>query len=212
MLSSCIYEGTIRHRRFLPVENAFRYRLFLVYLDLSELERVFALHPLWSCERPNIAWLRRGTTSGTRVCPWNRRCATSCRPAPGGGRPGPSACSATCAISATASTRRASSTVGIPTDTRVETIIVEIHNTPWGEVHTYVLDRAWNEHPVAGLAPPPDGQGVPRLALHRHGHPLRLALPHPGDELKVHMIDYQKGARLFDASLALRRTQITRAA
>jgi len=59
MLASCIYEGTIRHRRFLPVENAFRYRLFMVYLDLSELERVFALNPLWSRTGPNLAWLRR---------------------------------------------------------------------------------------------------------------------------------------------------------
>ena len=29
-----------------------------------------------------------------------------------------------------------------PEGTRLETIVVEIHNTPWGEVHCYVLDES----------------------------------------------------------------------
>ncbi len=33
-------------------------------------------------------------------------------------------------------------------DIRVETIVVEIHNTPWGEHHCYVLGDKQNEHPV----------------------------------------------------------------
>jgi len=70
MLKSCIYEGSIRHRRFLPVKNEFRYRLFLIYLDLSELKRVFALHPLWSCDRPNIAWFRREDHFGDPQVPY----------------------------------------------------------------------------------------------------------------------------------------------
>jgi DUF1365 family protein len=32
----------------------------------------------------------------------------------------------------------------------------------------------------------------------------------PGDALNVHMIDYEKGEKLFDASLALQRRDITR--
>ena len=41
-MKSCIYEGTIRHRRFAPVKNEFRYRLFLMYLDFSEIKQVFS--------------------------------------------------------------------------------------------------------------------------------------------------------------------------
>jgi len=58
-MKSCIYEGFIRHRRFSPVRNEFQYRLFMMYLDLSELQQVFSLHPRWSCDRPNVAWFRR---------------------------------------------------------------------------------------------------------------------------------------------------------
>ena len=37
MTASAVYEGWVRHRRFEPVEHDFRYRLFLMYLDLGEL-------------------------------------------------------------------------------------------------------------------------------------------------------------------------------
>ncbi len=35
---SCVYEGWVRHRRFEPVEHAFRYRLSLLYSDVEDDE------------------------------------------------------------------------------------------------------------------------------------------------------------------------------
>ena len=40
-MKSCIYEGTVRHRRYRPRPNHFQYRLFFMYLDLAELPRLF---------------------------------------------------------------------------------------------------------------------------------------------------------------------------
>ncbi len=54
-LQSCLYVGRVRHRRFAPIENAFTYSAFWVYLDLSELERAFAGRWLWSTSRPAVA-------------------------------------------------------------------------------------------------------------------------------------------------------------
>ncbi|OVE75485.1 hypothetical protein BVX97_04445, partial [bacterium E08(2017)] len=34
-MKSCIYKGHIRHRRFLPISNEFRYGIFMLYLDLE---------------------------------------------------------------------------------------------------------------------------------------------------------------------------------
>ena len=59
MTQSAIYEGSVRHRRFKPVLNTFRYRLFLMYLDLAELPTLFAPYRLWSLEKPNVATFRR---------------------------------------------------------------------------------------------------------------------------------------------------------
>ena len=58
-MESAIYEGKVRHRRFLPVENVFEYRLFMMYLDLSELNQVFSKHWFWSVDHWNLAYLRR---------------------------------------------------------------------------------------------------------------------------------------------------------
>ncbi len=38
-MNSCLYVGQVKHRRFAPRPHAFSYRLFMVYLDLGELQR-----------------------------------------------------------------------------------------------------------------------------------------------------------------------------
>ena len=53
-----LYEGTLRHRRRSP-RHEFAYPVALPYLDLAELDEVFARHPLWSLERPNAVSFRR---------------------------------------------------------------------------------------------------------------------------------------------------------
>ena len=53
-MHSCIYEGTIRHRRFRPRPNMFQYRLFFMFLDLGELPTLFDHHAFWSYEGMNI--------------------------------------------------------------------------------------------------------------------------------------------------------------
>ena len=58
-LKSCIYEGHVRHRRFRPVENSFRYRIFFMFLDLEELPGLFHRNIFWSHDRVNLAYLRR---------------------------------------------------------------------------------------------------------------------------------------------------------
>ncbi len=57
---SCVYVGSVHHRRRTPVEHSFRYRVFMLYLDLDELDEVFTRRMLWSTKRPALArWRRR---------------------------------------------------------------------------------------------------------------------------------------------------------
>ena len=58
-MDSCILEGTLCHRRFTAPQRTFSYSLFMVYLDLAELDTVFAGRWLWSTRAPNLAWFRR---------------------------------------------------------------------------------------------------------------------------------------------------------
>lgn len=59
VLQSAIYEGTVRHRRYTPKAHDFSYQVFMVYLDLEEIDRVFNQSRSWSCERFSLAWFRR---------------------------------------------------------------------------------------------------------------------------------------------------------
>ena len=68
-MQSCIYEGTVRHRRFRPVANAFRYRLFLMFLDLDELPDLFTGRLAWSIDRFNLAYFRRADHLGDPKVP-----------------------------------------------------------------------------------------------------------------------------------------------
>jgi len=94
-------------------------------------------------------------------------------------------------------------------DIRVETIVVEIHNTPWGEHHCYVLGDRNNEQTVNHWR---------RYRFNKmfHVSPFidmdiyydwRFRVP--GKIIRVHMIDIEKGEKLFDASLMLKRRLIT---
>ena len=47
-MHSAIYQGFLRHRRFLPHAHRFSYRVFMMYLDLDELDSVLAVSPFWS--------------------------------------------------------------------------------------------------------------------------------------------------------------------
>jgi len=209
-MKSCIYEGFIRHRRFFPVRNEFRYRLFMMYLDLSELQQVFSLHPRWSCDRPNAAWFRRKDHFGDPRVPLEQAVRDRVLAETGRRPAGP--IRVLCHMRYFGHCLNPASFYYCwdASDTRVETIVVEIHNTPWGEVHTYVLDQSEDRHPL------PDWHRH-QFAKAFHVSPFidmdiqyDWRFREPGEALNVHMIDYQNGKRLFDASLGVRRCGITR--
>lgn len=49
---SAIYYGWVRHRRYYPREHDFRYRVYMMYLDLDEIDSVCALSRLYSTTGP----------------------------------------------------------------------------------------------------------------------------------------------------------------
>ena len=52
---STIYHGMVRHRRFTPRSHTFRYRIFMMYFDLDELDDVLAMSPWWSMKSWSLA-------------------------------------------------------------------------------------------------------------------------------------------------------------
>jgi DUF1365 family protein len=53
-MNSCLYECEVMHHRLAPKEHHFRYRIFMMALDLDELDEVAARIPIFGRNRANI--------------------------------------------------------------------------------------------------------------------------------------------------------------
>jgi DUF1365 family protein len=190
----------------------FQYRLFFMFLDLAELPNLFDVHPLWSHERFNIACFRRRDHFGNPAISLDQAVRDLVEDRLGSRPKGPIRLLTHLRYLGHCFNPASFYYCYDSADTAVDTIVVEIHNTPWAERYCYVLGAEQNEHPIK------------RWRRHHlikafHVSPFIDMDIHydwrfcePGDTLKVHMIDYQKGEKLFDASLALHRRAITRPA
>jgi uncharacterized protein len=207
--ASAVYEGWVRHRRFEPVEHSFRYRFFLMYLDLDELPGVLDPFPGWSARRPALARFRREDFLGDPARPL-AECARDAVQAETGERPaGP--------VRLLAGLRYLGHTFNPvsfyycfdPGGERVRAVVAEVENIPWGERHAYVLDRGGRRGTVL----------CDELDKTLHVSPLMsmdqtyaFRATEPGDRLAVHIESRPRSGegKSFDATLSLRRRELSR--
>lgn len=210
-MHSALYTGSLRHRRFAPREHEFSYRLFMMYVDLAELNDVFHGRWLWSTARPAVAWLRRRDYLGDPSLPIDRavreRVAmhTGIRPV------GPIRMLTHLRYFGVSFNPVTFYYCYDATGTEVELVVAEITNTPWSERHVYVLSDTVRESHA-------------RLLRYRFGKDFHVSpfmpmdltydwrFSRPGERLTVHMENFDGGGKLFDATLDLRRRAITPAA
>jgi DUF1365 family protein len=211
-VNSCLYEGHVWHRRFTPKEHSFRYRLFLVYMDLDEMDSLFGRHGLWSIRWPAFAWFRRGDYLGNPDQSLSESVRdtveqkTCIRPR------GP--------IRLLTSFRYfgfSMNPVSLyycfnETGEQVESVLAEVSNTPWNEKHCYAL------HPSEWKT----DSGSHRMASLRHGKEFHVSpfmpmdmeyrwqLLEPGPQLSVKIESFQGDAQRFAATLSMKRTPLTR--
>jgi DUF1365 family protein len=211
-MQSCLYRGWVRHRRYAPLGHAFRYRVFLLYLALDELEQgllsAARLSPLFSIDRPNLISFRRRDYLGDARVPLDRAVRdlvereTGRRPA---GR-----------IALLTHPRYFGYVMNpvsfyycyTPAGDAVDTVVAEIENTPWGERHAYVLDEAQNLGSLRHKRYRFDKRfHVSPFMPMQQTYDWRFRTP--GEHVAVHMQSFeQRGPaleRVFDATMALRR-------
>ena len=209
-MHSCIYEGTIRHRRFRPRPNKFQYRLFFMFLDLAELPTLFDIHPLWAYERFNLACFRRRDHFGDPGIPLAQAVADLVEDRLGRRPTGPIRLLTHLRYFGHCFNPASFYYCYNPADNGVDTIVVEIHNTPWRERHCYVLGAEHSVHPIKHWRRHQFKKIFhvsPFIDMDIH---YDWRFREPDDSLRVHMIDYDNGEKLFDASLALQRREINR--
>lgn len=211
MMNSSIYRGQVRHRRFSPASHEFQYSLYMLLLDLDELPKVFDQSLLFSARGPAAARFRRDDHFGDPEKPL-RVCVEELVEDATGTRPtGP--------ISLLTHLRyfgHCFNPISLyycfsPDHQRVEHVVAEVSNTPWGERHCYVLsDHNATEHKQ-------------RSHSYRHSKAFHVSpfmnmdmdyawkIREPDELLSVHIENLRGEERLFDASLTLERLPLTAA-
>lgn len=209
MTESAVYEGWVRHRRFDPVAHEFRYPLFLIYLDLAELPEVLDPYPLWSARRRAAARFRRADFLGDPARPLDA-CVRDAVEAETGARPaGP--------VRLLGGLRYLGHSFNpvsfyycFDPPGRVQAVVAEVENIPWGEKHAYVLQRGERVGPVLSQQLDKSLHVSPLMGMDQT---YRFSASEPGETLSVqiesHPRDGEDG-KTFDATLNLRRRELSR--
>jgi uncharacterized protein len=201
--ASCIYEGTIRHRRVAP-RREFRHRLALWYVDLDELPELLdgrLLEP-----SPGALRFRRRDYHGDPRVPLAEAVRETVGAASGSRPTGP--------IRLLAQLRSYGHCfnpvsfyycMSAGAD-RVQAILAEVTNTPWGERHAYVLGGGGEGSPLLVSSVDKAMHVSPFMPMDLR-YTTRASVP--GQTLSVHMESNRAGARVFDATLSLSRRELT---
>ncbi|WP_405231327.1 DUF1365 domain-containing protein [Lentisalinibacter salinarum] len=207
-MQSCIYRGWVRHRRFGAPEHDFRYRLFMVFLDLQELDRLRGRLLLWSARRFAPVRFRRADHLGDPSRPLDE-CVRELVAARTGRRPA----GRIFLLSHLAYFGHSFNPVSIyycmdEGGEEMEAVVLEVNNTPWGEQHCYVL-AGDSLRPAAGgrrAGFDKDFHVSPFLPMDMR---YQCYFSRPGEMLSVAMNDFQDGELRLQASMVLRRRPLT---
>ena len=215
-MNSAIYKGWVAHQRYLPKAHGFRYRVFMMYLDLDELPQLFNQSRFWSLEKNNIAQFKRADYYGNPAKPLKAEISDLIMAATD---------NAPCGAIRLLTNMRYFGHCFNPVSfyycfeadgITLQAIVTHITNTPWGEDYAYVHDFS-NEKLVKQTK---NGE-ITVFKLHKDFHvspfmPMDIiydwAFKYEGINILVHMKNYKNNVQLFNATLALERHEISPAA
>ena len=138
-MHSCLYEGTVRHRRLTPVAHQFHHSLFMMYLDLDELPTLFRNRWFWSNERANVAVFRRCDHFGDPAVSLDETVRTLVESRTGRRPTGPIRLLTHLRYFGYCFNPLSVYFCFAPDGQSLDIVVAEVSNTPWGERHCYVL-------------------------------------------------------------------------
>lgn len=191
-----------------PREHAFRFRQFMLYLDLEELPTLFEGTRWFSIDKANLASFRREDYLGPSDVPLREAVARRVEEATGRRPAGPIRLLTHLRYFGYVFNPVSFYYCFDESGERVETIVAEITNTPWKERHAYVLRRG------------EESNGALRFRFEKAFYvspfmPMEIdydwSFTEPGEELFVHMNLRRTGEqpKEFDATMSLERRPMT---
>ena len=202
---SCIYAGKVNHHRYFPVNHAFEYTLFMMYLDLAEMPNLFKPFWFWSCQKPNLASFFRSDYFDGSAKNLDLSIRELITKETGDHANGPIRLLTHLRYFGYIFNPVSFYYCFDAKDESLEFIVAEITNTPWGERHSYVLNCKTHDAPY-------------QFQFEKSFHvspfmPMSMQydwrFKAPTDQLYIHMENLQDGIKKFDATLMLERIEIS---
>jgi DUF1365 family protein len=203
--ASALYEGTVRHRRMAVRLREFRYSIHMVYVDLDELPEL--LGGRLASPRAGVVRFRRsdylGDPQEDLAAAVRRRVAglTGLEPA------GPVRLLTNLRTFGHCFNPVSFYYCFDPAGERVEAVLAEVTNTPWGERHVYALTRCDATGRILSGRSEKLLHVSPFMGMD-HEYEWRVSVP--SERLSVHIESHREGERAFDATLNLARRELTR--
>ena len=194
MIRSGIYTGTIRHRRFAVRDQEFTHGVAMAYLDLDELPGLLGGRLV--SRRPGLVRFRRSDYLGDPATPLDAAVREVVAARTGRAPDGPIR-----VLTHLRSFGHCFNPVSFyycfaADGERLEAVVAEVTNTPWGERHAYVVGGELEKQLHVSPFMPMDQRYTVRA-------------PAPGETLSVHIESRQDGSVAFDATLGLKRRPLT---
>lgn len=194
-MNSCLYQGVLRHRRLQPKAHHFRYSLFMAWLDLDELEKL----PTVGIRRNRFAAAAFHDADYPLGTPLKENVLARLHSLTG---------------------ERPDGRVMLLTQLRyfgfhfnpvnfyycydqvgiLRWVLAEVRNTPWNERHYYAVN---------GLDAQPTEKAFHVSPFNPMDMVYHWRFNRPGKTLHMHIENHQE-TKVFDATLALTRTPLTR--
>lgn len=202
-MNSAIYTGIVYHCRLAPKQHAFSYKVFMMYLDLDELDSVFSGTPFWSSKKPSLAWFRRKDFLNPAEPDLKKAVLDAVYEFSGERLDGP--------VRLLTNLRYFCYQINpiscyyvFDAQQSLRYIVAEVTNTPWSERIHYVI--------------PAGDQGLAEYNFSKQMHvspfmPMdmeyRWRSNAPGDQLEIDLQNWRENQLAFNARLRLQRKSIT---
>lgn len=203
-MKSCIYRGQVWHRRHSPKTHYFKYDVFMMYIDLDELPKLFNGVLGWSAKNPALAWFRRKDFLGESHLSVTESVKKRIHEETGNNFDG--------SIRLLANLRYFGYLINplacyycFDRDEQLQYIVAEVTNTPWKESHSYVLS----------CNPKSEQQRI-RFSKVLHVSPFNLMDViyewrgnSPGNKLNLHLSNWVGDLKQFEAGMSLQSQALT---
>lgn len=207
-MHSSIFSGQVSHSRKTPLGHAFRYRVFMMYLDLDELDTVFSGRWFWSTKRPALARFRREHHFGDPSEPLAKSVRDLVEERTGSRPGGPIRLLTNLSYFGYCLNPISLYYCFDEADTKVTTVVAEVSNTPWGERCCYVLADNMNDGDADTMRFS-SGKEMHVSPFMEMDVDYDWLLTAPSDELVVRINNLVEQKPFFNATLILKREEIT---